>query len=62
MKDRNVLCVHYARYGVCDLGKECTLKDMQHCARYEKDKNRKPFRTNDKKQKLEKIKRSENYD
>lgn len=60
MKDRNTLCIHYERAGVCKRGKVChAYKEMQHCSLYEKDRNRKPFRVNNKKQKLDKIRRNE---
>lgn len=60
MKDRNILCKHYVRAGVCKYGKEChAYQEMQHCAKYEKDEHRKPFRVNNKKKKLEKIKRND---
>ena len=62
MRDRNILCEHYVRAGVCDLGKECHIyKEMQKCSKYKKDKNKKPFRTNNKRQKLEKIRKREDY-
>lgn len=58
MKDRNILCEYYVRAGICDLGKICYIdKEMVHCSKYKKDKNRKPFRVNKRKEKLNKIKR-----
>jgi hypothetical protein len=61
-KDRNILCIHYIRAGVCDLGKEChAYNEMQKCNKYKKDEKRKPFRVNNKKQKLDKIRRNEKW-
>lgn len=62
-RDRNILCVHYVCAGVCDLGKKCnTLEKMQKCLKYKKDETRKPFRINNKKQKLDKIRRNEKWE
>lgn len=63
MKDRNLICIYYVRHGVCALGKECSVyKEMQHCSLYKPNKNTLPFRQNNKRKKLEKIKRKERWE
>lgn len=60
MKDRVLVCEHYKCNGVCDLGKICHFwKEMQKCTKYIPNKKSKPIRINNKKEKLEKIKRKE---
>ena len=63
MKDRNILCKHYIKAGLCDLGRICYIhKEMVHCSKYEKDNKRKPFRENNKKKQNNKDWRKEKYD
>ena len=60
MKDRNIICKYYIRHGECSKNKKADLKNIcQHCSLYIKKENSKPFRVNNKKKKLEKIKKKE---
>lgn len=60
MRDRNRLCKYYLRAGVCSKGKGCTIwGEMQHCGLYEKDLKSKELRPNNKKRKLENIRKKE---
>ena len=44
MKDRNILCKHYIRAGVCKYGKEChAYQEMQHCVNMKKMNIENPF-------------------
>lgn len=61
MKDRNLICKYYICAGVCSQGKSCSVwSSMQHCGSYVPDLNSKPLRENNKREKLEKIRRKEN--
>ena len=57
MKERVLVCEHYkCNGGVCRLGKTCHFwKEMQKCQKYMPNKKSRPIRTNNKKEKLEKI-------
>lgn len=56
MKNREIVCIHYAAEGQCSLGREGTFrKACQKCDKYEPQKGRRPARINDKRKKLEKI-------
>lgn len=61
MKDRNFLCKYYQKAGTCSRGKGCTIwNEMQHCGSYVPDLNSKPLRENNKRKKLEEIRRKDN--
>lgn len=61
MKERVLVCKHYkCNGGVCELGKTCHFwKEMQKCQKYMPNKKSRPIRTNNKKEKLEKIRKKE---
>lgn len=62
MKERVYLCKRYLRAGLCTLGKEChIMKEMQKCQLYIPNLKNKPFRQNNKKKKLENIKKKESW-
>lgn len=56
MKDRNIICTHYARAGECAISKrEChAFGQMQHCPDYAPRKGSKPIRPNLRKSKRNK--------
>lgn len=60
MRERNIICVHYERAGVCAISKkECMVQGlMQHCGKYEPRKGSQPIRANQRRKKLERAKRS----
>ena len=61
MKDRNLLCKYYIQANKCSKNKGCTIwREMQHCGLYEPNLNSKPLRENNKRQKIEKIRREDN--
>lgn len=55
MKDREIICKHYVRAGVCAISKkQCSVRgEMQHCAKYEPERGTQPIRANTRKRKLE---------
>ena len=61
MKTREIACIHYKAEGVCVLGKEGTFyKSCQHCSNYRKGCG-KPARTDNRRQKLDRIQRKEKW-
>jgi hypothetical protein len=63
MKDRVIVCEHYVNEGTCDLGKEGTFwHHCQTCGSYKKKAGAKPARTDNRKQKLDRIRRREDKD
>lgn len=61
--DRVIQCIHYKAEGVCDLGKKGTFyKQCQHCKTYKKKSGSLPSRTDNRRQKLERIQRKERYE
>lgn len=62
-KTREIQCIHYICEGNCDLGKEGTFyKQCQICRTYKKLPGGKPARTDNRRQKRERIMRKEKYD
>lgn len=62
-KTREIQCIHYICEGNCDLGKEGTFyKQCQICRTYKKLPGGKPARTDNRRQKQERIMRKEKYD
>ena len=62
-KIREIQCIHYICEGNCDLGKEGTFyKQCQICRTYKKLPGGKPARTDNRRQKQERIMRKEKYD
>lgn len=61
MKEKVLVCEHYkCNGGICKLGKICHFwKEMQKCQKYIPNKKSRPIRTNNKKEKLEKIRKKE---
>lgn len=60
-RTREVACLHYKAEGVCDLGKDGTFrKRCQICKSYKKLPGGKPARTDNRRQKLDRIDRKEN--
>lgn len=59
MKERNIICQHYERAGVCAISKKkCFVsKEMQHCAKYVAVKGGKPIKPDNRKAKLERAKK-----
>ena len=59
-KTREIACVHYICEGNCDLGKEGTFrKQCQICKTYKKIPGGKPARTDNRRQKMDKINKKE---
>lgn len=62
-KTREIACIHYKAEHDCDLGKEGTFyKQCQICRTYKKLPGGKPARTDNRRQKQERIIRKEKYD
>lgn len=62
-KDREIACVHYKAEGKCSLGKEGTFrKQCQICSNYKKKPGGKPARTDNRRQRAERIMRKERWD
>lgn len=62
-KTREIACIHYICEGECDLGKEGTFrKQCQVCRSYKKNPGGKPARTDNRRQKLDRINRKEKWD
>lgn len=63
MKDRNIICEFYIRHGECKKGKNADIiKTCQHCSFYSKKIGAKPHRTDNRRQKMEKINKKERRD
>lgn len=63
MKDREIVCVHYKYEGCCALGKDATFRGhCQTCSAYKKLPGGKPARTDNRKQKLDRIMKKEKWD
>lgn len=63
MKDRELRCIHYKFEGGCDIGKEGTFNHAcQKCQKYVPLKGSTPRRTDNRRQKMERINRKEKYD
>ena len=61
-KTREIQCVHYVCEGNCDLGKDGTFRHQcQTCKTYKKKPGGKPARTDNRRQKLDRIQRKERY-
>ena len=62
-KTREIACAHYKAEGVCDLGKDGTFRGhCQTCPSYKKKPGAKPARTDNRRQKAERIMRKERYE
>lgn len=61
MKDKNIICKHYVRAGVCSISnKECHVwREMQTCPFYEKKTHALPIRADRRKRKLEDARRKD---
>lgn len=61
MKDRNIICIHYARAGVCSISKrEChVFGQMQHCPDYCARKGSQPIRPDRRRQHKDRERRNE---
>ena len=63
MKDREIACVHYKAEGSCDLGKDGTFRGhCQTCPTYSPLRHGRPARTDNRRQKAERIMRKERWD
>ena len=63
MKDREIACVHYKAEGNCDLGKDGTFRGhCQICPSYSPLRHGRPARTDNRRQKAERIMRKERWD
>lgn len=61
-KTREVACIHYVCNGKCDLGKEAYFYGhCQTCPTYKKKPGGKPARTDNRRQKMDRILRKEKY-
>jgi len=59
-KTREIVCVHYINKGNCELGRDSELYGLcQTCSSYKKKPGAKPARIDNRKKKLDKIKRKE---
>ena len=62
-RTREIVCIHYINKGNCDLGKNAEFYGLcQTCPSYAKKPGAKPARTDNRKKKLDKINRKEQYD
>lgn len=60
---REIVCMHYKAEGVCDLDKEGTFrKHCQTCPTYSPLRHGKPARTDNRRQKMDRINRKERWD
>lgn len=63
MKDREIACQHYIHEHNCDLGKEAEFYGRcQTCKTYSAKRGGKAARTDNRKQKLDRIMRKEKWD
>ena len=61
-KTREIACIHYVCNGKCDLGKEADLYGhCQTCPTYKKKPGGKPARTDNRREKMDRILRKEEY-
>ena len=62
-RTREIACIHYKCEGECALGKDATFRGhCQICPTYKKLPGGKPARTDNRKQKLDRIMRKEKWD
>ena len=62
-KTREIACVHYKAEGSCDLGKDGTFRGhCQTCPSYSPLRHGRPARTDNRRQKAERIMRKERWD
>ena len=62
-KTREIACVHYKAEGSCDLGKDGTFRGhCQTCPSYSHLRHGRPARTDNRRQKAERIMRKERWD
>lgn len=60
MKDRLIPCKFYICAHQCKKGKDAVINSTcQHCSLYKKDKTRLPYKVNNKKKKLDRIRKKE---
>lgn len=63
MRDREIQCLHYVCEGKCNLGKDSNFWGYcQTCPFYKKKPGGKPARTDNRRQKAERIARKEKWD
>ena len=61
-KGREIACIHYVCEGNCDLGKDARFRGhCQTCKTYSPLRHGKPARTDNRRQKMERILRKEKY-
>ena len=61
-KTREIACIHYVCNGKCDLGKGADFYGhCQTCPTYKKKPGGKPARTDNRRQKMDRILRKEKY-
>ena len=62
-KTREIVCIHYISKGDCDLGKDAEFYGLcQTCPQYRKRPGSKPARVDNRKKKLDKIRKKEEKD
>ena len=62
-KTREIVCTHYISKGDCDLGKDAEFYGLcQTCPQYRKRPGSKPARVDNRKKKLDKIRKKEEKD
>ena len=62
-KTREIVCIHYISKGNCDLGKNAKFYGLcQTCPQYRKRPGSKPARVDNRKKKLDKIRKKEEKD
>ena len=62
-KTREIVCIHYISKGNCDLNKNAEFYGLcQTCPQYRKKPGSKPARVDNRKKKLDKIRRKEEKD
>ena len=61
-KGREIACIHYKCEGECDLGQEASFRGhCQICPTYKKLPGGKPARTDNRRQKMDRIMRKEKW-
>lgn len=62
-KDREIQCIHYINECNCDFGKDGTFRGTcQTCPSYKKKPGARPARTDNRRQKLDRITRKERFE
>lgn len=62
-KERTIVCEYYEYEGKCSKGREGTFhKQCQKCSKYVKKAGARPYRTDERRRRMEKIQRKEKFE